>query len=271
MKFHPSKSHVLPISNANSTTRDEDFIYTISNCPISYTELEKDLGIHIQGKLDWTQHCNKLYSKANQRLGLLKRTCHFTKNISKRRAFYLSQVRSQFEHCTVIWRPSSETMVDKLESLQKRSLKWVLKNLYLSFGDIRVYYRFCKQLDILPLSVRFDLKDISFFHQIFYGISTVSFPAYLNRFTGSRLRHCHLDDLSMVSDTLPKIPQNLTSSNTRIAGISKSFFYRAHILWNNLPYDLRSVISPSIFKSRLRAHLWAKIETVITSTQEENE
>ena len=271
MKFHPSKSHVLPISNANSTTRDEDFIYTISNCPINYTELEKDLGIHIQGKLDWSQHCNKLYSKANQRLGLLKRTCHFTKNISKRRAFYLSQVRSQFEHCTVIWRPSSETMVDKLESLQKRSLKWVLKNLYMSFGDIRVYYRFCKQLDILPLSVRFDLKDILFFHQIFYGISTVSFPAYLNRFTGSRLRHCHLDDLSMVSDTLPKIPQNLTSSNTRIAGISKSFFYRAHILWNNLPYDLRSVISPSIFKIRLRAHLWAKIETVITSTPEENE
>ena len=85
--------------------RDEDFIYTINGCPISYTELGKDLGVHIQGKLDWNQHCNKLYSRASQRLCILKWTCHFTKNISKRRAFYLSQVSSQFEHCFVIWRP----------------------------------------------------------------------------------------------------------------------------------------------------------------------
>ena len=83
-----------------------------------------------------------------------------------------------------------------------------------------MYYQVCKQLDILPLSVRFDLKDILTFHQIFYGISTVSFPAYLNRFAGSRLRHSHLDDLSMVSDTLPKIPHNLTSSNTRKVAVS---------------------------------------------------
>ena len=98
-----------------------------------------------------------------------------------------------------------------------------------------------------------------------------SFPAYLNRFAGSRLRHSHLDDLSIISDTPPKIPHNLTSSNTRNVGISKSFFYRAHILWNNLLYDLRSVVSPSIFKNRQRAYLWAKIETVITSTEEYNE
>ena len=97
------------------------------------------------------------------------------------------------------------------------------------------------------------------------------FLSFLDRFAGSRLRHSHLDDLSMVSDILPKIPQNLTSSNTRNVGISKSFFYRAHILWNNLPYDLRSVLSPSIFKNRLRAYLWAKIETVITSSEEDNE
>ena len=263
MKFHPSKSNVLPISNAIRPRNDDSFIYSIDNCPISYTDLEKDLGVHIQGKLDWSQHCNKLYSKANQRLGLLKRTCHFTKNINKRRAFYLSQVRSQLEHCTVVWRPSSVTMVEKLESIQKRSLKWVLKNAYLSFEDTRVYYQVCKRLNILPISVRFDFKDILFFHQIFYGISTVSFPGYLKKFAGSRLRRCHLDDLSIVSDILPKIPQNLTSSNTRNVGIAKSFFYRAHILWNNLPYDLRSIESPSIFKSRLLTHLWANINTTI--------
>ena len=73
----------------------------------------------------------------------------------------------------------------------------------------------------------------------------------------------------MVSDISPKIPQNLTSANTRNVGISKSFFYRAHILWNSLPYDIRAVGSPSKFKSRLLAHLWAGIEVEITSTDED--
>ena len=264
MKFHPSKSHVLSITNSIGATQDDgNYIYAIDNSPICYTELEKDLGVHIHGKLNWTQHCNKLYSKANQRLGLLKRTCHFTKNINKRRAFYLSQVRSQFEHCTIIWRPSSDTMIEKLESLQKRSLKWVLKNTYLSLGDTREYYQVCKKINILPLAIRFDFKDLLFFHQIFYGISTVSFPYYMKKFTGSRLRHSHLDNLSMVSDVLPKIPHNLTSSHTRNIGISKSFFYRAHILWNKLPYDVRSIESPSIFKNRLLAHHWSYIDEFI--------
>ena len=85
----------------------------------------------------------------------------------------------------------------------------------------------------------------------------------MKKFTGSRLRHSHLDNLSMVSDVLPKIPHNLTSSHTRNIGISKSFFYRAHILWNKLPYDERSVESPSIFKNRLLAHHWSYIDEFI--------
>ena len=159
MVFHPSKSHVLPISSSNVIDMPDKFIYSMDSTPISYAELEKDLGVHIHIKMDWSQHCNTLYSKANQRLGLLKRTCHFTNNSKKRRAFYISQVRSQFEHCTVVWRPTTKSLIDKLESIQKRGLKWVL-NSYLSLGDNNTYYRICKQLDILPLSARFDYKDI---------------------------------------------------------------------------------------------------------------
>jgi hypothetical protein len=62
---------------------------------------------------------------------------------------------------------------------------------------------------------------------------------------------------------LQKIPQNLTFSHTRNIGISKSFFYRAHILWNNLPYDVRSIESLSIFKNRLLAHHWSYIDEFI--------
>ena len=81
--------------------------------------------------LNFTDHSNFLYGRANQRFGLLKRTCHFVHSIEKRRVLYLNMVRSLFEHCPIIWRPSSDTAVNRLESLQMRAIKWILKDFIL--------------------------------------------------------------------------------------------------------------------------------------------
>ena len=240
----------------------------MNDIPIDYADIEKDLGIHINSKLDWSDHCNAIYSKANQRFGLLKRTCHFVRNPNKRRAFYLSQVRSQFEHCTVVWRPSTQTTIDRLESLQKRALKWILDIQNRSLGDSRVYYAICKRLKILPLTFRFDYKDLLFFHSIFYEYSVVYFPSYIKCFSGSRLRRSHLDCLSVVAEISPNIPQNLTSSNIRCTGIAKSYFYRSHILWNRLPFDLREIESPGSFKANLLSYLWDRISDAISSSDD---
>ena len=253
MKFHPDKTNILSVSNSNIT--ENMFIYTIDSIPIEYTPCQKDLGIKITTKLLWTEHANFIYSRANQKLGLLKRTCNFVSNFRKRRNLYLTQVRSQFEHCPNIWRPSSITCLERLESIQKRGIKWILNDISISFSSIHKYLQTCKQLDILPISVRFDLKDLKFFHKIFYGFSVVKFPAYLFQFNGSRLRQCHFDSYSVCSKVQPRLPQNLASESTNI-GISKSYFYRAHLLWNKLPISLRKIESPTMFESKLIIYLW---------------
>ena len=98
---------------------DNSFIYTIGSTPIEYPPCQKDLGIKIVSNFIWTEHSNFIYSKANQKLGLLKRTCNFVSNTRKRRSLYLTQVRSQFEHCPIVWRPFSTACLDRLESIQK--------------------------------------------------------------------------------------------------------------------------------------------------------
>ena len=192
--------------------------------------------------------------EANQKLGMLKRNCNFVSNMHKRRTLYLSQVRSQFEHCPIVWRPSTKASMEKLESVQKKGFKWILK-IYTGFSSKIFYYHTCKQLDILPVSIRFDLKDLTYFHSIFYGISKVKFPDYLTRFQGSNLRRCHLDNLCIMSSIHPKAPHNL-DSEILCSGISKSFFYRAHLAWNRLPFQIRNIESESSFKSALTKHLW---------------
>ena len=66
-------------------------------------------------------------------LGITKRTCHFIIDTRKRRSLYLSLVRSQFEHCNIIWRPYTETEILTFEKLQKKAIKWI-------FGEQNLHY-----------------------------------------------------------------------------------------------------------------------------------
>ena len=75
------------------------FLIRIKDSVMDYCSTEKDLGVIITPKITWDSHQNSIISKASRQLGLLKRTCHFIKNQSQKRALYITLVRSPFEHC----------------------------------------------------------------------------------------------------------------------------------------------------------------------------
>ena len=73
-------------------------------------------------------------------------------------------VRSIFEHCPGLWRASSESAINKLESLQKRAIKWFNQDLGTSYTlNDQLYYVHSKQLNILPVRYRFDFNDLKLF------------------------------------------------------------------------------------------------------------
>ena len=37
------------------------------------------------------------------------------------------------------------------------------------------------------------------------------------------------------------------------------FFFRSHSAWNKLPFDIRELEAPSLFRLRLRKHLWGEV------------
>ncbi len=239
------------------------YFYSLGDKIIDYCESEKDLGIHINGTLNFSYHADMLYAKANQRFGLLKRTCHFVKNMSAKRALYLTMVRSIFEHCPAVWRPASPTAIAKIESLQKRALKWIMADctesgIDTSYSkDSHMYYVHCSQLNILPIKFRFDYHDLKLFHLIVNGFSCVKLPEYITIFDGSRLRNSHLDHKCFNSNVLPQgLMSNRNFENTSNQGFNNSFFYRAHLMWNILPLSLREVVCPATFKNSLLKYIW---------------
>ena len=203
--------------------------------------------------LNFTEHACNLYNLANQRFGLIKRTCHFVHHSGKKRILYLTMIRSLFQHCPVVWRPSSKTTITKLESIQKRALKWINNDYSISYSNNDyIYYCHCKQINVLPIRYRFDYNDLKLFHLIIYRMSPITLPSYLKFYEGTRLRFSHFDHLSLLSDITPA--GQINSSSNR--GFANSYFYRTHLLWNRLPLSLREIIRPSEFRTKLIQFIW---------------
>ncbi len=269
MNFHPLKCKVVSVSHRLPPLLGIlpciQYIYYLGENPLDYPDCEKDLGVDINTKLNFNGQCEKLYSKASQFLGLAKRTCHFVKDIKRRRALYLSLIRSQFEHCSPIWRPVHKTMLEKLESIQKRCIKWILSEEYYSYGCYEEYLKKCCQVNILPLAKHFDYNDLTFLFKIIHSLVPLKLPYYLEFFDGkSRLRSCHLDNLSLVSSIRPNCSNTVSETNKNSA-LYKSFYYRVHLLWNELPFEIRECDCLSIFQNKLMKFLWKSTKEEINN------
>ena len=165
-------------------------------------------------------------------------------------------MRSIFERCQVVWRPSSNTTINKLESIQKLAIKWINQDYSQSYSSNELlYHAHCKQLRILPVRYQFNFYDLKLFHLIVHQIPCIKLPSYLG---SSRLRFTHLDHLCIITETVPAGLHNSTSKH----GFANSYFYRTHLSWNRLPLSLREIISPSKFKIKLLEPIWKDFITL---------
>lgn len=197
--------------------------------------------------------------------------CYFVNDEKRKRALYLALVRSQFEHCSPIWRPVSKFMIQKLESLQKRCIKWILSKENISYNSPFTYIQKCYQVNLLPLSKRFDLNDLTLFHKIVHKLIPLDLPYYLSFYSGnSRLRSCHLDRFSIVSAIHPNNNVASWTSNHNKSPLMKSFFYRTYFKWNDLPFIIRELSDPLKFKTELIKYFWNFILDYSSSSDEED-
>ena len=251
MSFHPDKCKALIIhDNRSDFVKELPFAhqyYNINGNTIEFSENEGDLGVIVSSNFRWDEQHDKILKKAHQMLGFTERTCHFIIDVRKRRSLYLSLVRSNFEHGS-IWRPITETEISDFEKLQKKALKWILKEENVHYDD-ETYIKKCCQANLTPLKIFFDINDLAFFHKIVYENVPVSLPDYIEPYTGQgRLRQANLDSLSYVC--------TFTSSSysSSRSPFYKSFFYRIIYTWNTLPLNIRTVANINAFKRQATYH-----------------
>ena len=97
----------------------------IGGTTLQVTAEFSDLGLLMNNKLSWNSHIHvdKISSKANKVLGLIKRNCREFRDVSTLRTLYCTLVRSQLEYGSVVWSPLTARNITKLERAQRRTTK----------------------------------------------------------------------------------------------------------------------------------------------------
>ena len=170
-------------------------------------------------------------AKANRMLGLIKRTCKDLKDTATLKTLFCSLVRSNLEYCSVVWSPFTKRSIDKLERIQRRATKFILKS-----ND--QYDIGLRELKLLTLEQRRFLFDVTFLFKALNGYMDVDFYCQEDRYSFR-----HFDNIS------------LKKRFARTNVLKNSFFHRIVDKWNILPYEIRSASNVYIFKSKVMKFL----------------
>ena len=193
------------------------------------TVCEKDLGVHVDPSLKFTKHCEKAVNKANQLLGIIRRSFDY---IDKESMTYLFKglVRPHLEYGNCVWSPINKTDSTLIENVQKRATKLV--------PDLRSleYEERLKTLGLPSLTYRRLRGDLIETYKLTHKIYNIEPESFFQFSNDSRTRGHQYK--------LKKQPARLE--------VRKHYFgMRVVDIWNSLPDLVVEAPSLNAFKNRL--------------------
>jgi hypothetical protein len=231
MKFHPDKCEHITITRKRKPLVSS---YTLRGHPLKKVDQAKYLGVSISSDLDWKGHINKSVTKANRSLGFLKRNLKSApQNI--RETAYKTLVRPQVEYCGAIWDPYTANLTNKVEMVQRRSARFVLRRYHYmsSVGSM------ISLLGWETLQVRRAKTRLVLLYKATQQLIAVDSHLYLNP-TNMPTRQSHSQTFRQIS--------------TRANYHKFSFYPRTIPLWNCLPAPIAEASSAVEFKAGLSTY-----------------
>ena len=152
---------------------------------LEISDNEKDLGVIIDDKLKFHIHTATATKKANQILGIIKKSFR-TRDAKTIDMLYKSMVRPHLEYGNVIWGPDYKTDIKKLEAVQRRATKLIT-----SLKD-KPYGERLKELKLPSLVYRRKRGDMIQMYKIMNNLVRIDRNALFTLPTQSRTREHRL-------------------------------------------------------------------------------
>ena len=188
--LNAQKCKVIHFGSKNKKTNYFLFNHKTNESDIlEKSDVEKDLGIFFSSNLKWKNQVTSAAAKANQILGMLKRT--FTRlNPMTFKVLYTSYVRPHLEYAISVWSPYFKYDIQLLEKVQERATKIVP-----GFQKIE-YSERLKRLDLLSLEKRRRRGDLIQMYKLAKKIETLqvkNLPGLNQKDVNFRSNHLRLE------------------------------------------------------------------------------
>ena len=226
--FNIEKCKVMHFGGSNPKMN-----YSMKDEVLHKSETERDLGVTINTNLSFATHINTQINKANQALGLVKRTFSYLSEDLFRNV-YLTYIRPHLEYCVQAWSPFLQGDIEKLEKFQRRATKLVP-----SLSELP-YEERIEKLQIPTLKERRIRGDMIETFKIIKGYENMNTEDFFQQrvYPGQLRGHNFM------------LQKHHSNKDKR----KNTFSQRVVNKWNELPIEVIESSSVNIFKNRLDNH-----------------
>ena len=233
MQFNVDKCHLMRFTRRRNIT---DTQYHLGGSQLSSVTKYPYLDLAFSNDMSWQKQFDKITSKANRMLGLLRRNLRISSQKIRQQA-YISLVRPHVEYCSTVWSPHTKKDITRVENIQRRAARFVLQN-YQRRDSVTAMLA---ELEWKSLEWRRQAASLTLLYKIRSNLVAISASDYLTPAIPSNTRAYH-----------PSRYQIITS-RTQLYG--SSFFPRTVLLWNTLPVSVLTAPSVEVFRGGVAASL----------------
>lgn len=233
-----SKTNSMVFGSNHTISKNPMLNLRINDVSINQVHETKLLGITIDNKLSWTKHINKITAKMGSGISAIRRCSSFltpkaTKQVTQ------ALILSNLDYCPVVWSNATVDMIRKLQMIQNRAARIVLRCKYRT-KVVTMH----KSLNWLFVKERLICSLLVFIRNI--SVTKTPFILYQN-LSFSKDKHNYITRHATVGNfTLPRVRTN---------AIKRTVMYRAMYEWNLLPGHISQENSKTRFKYLLKQHL----------------
>ena len=227
MEANPSKFQGILFKGNKQAS---DFKVSVGGQNIEFSKSMTSLGICIDENMNFDLHIKDICLKASRQISALQRLTGLL-DLASRKAIYTSFISSNFNYCPLVWFFTSRASIDKIQKLQERALRFVLKD---STSD---YETLLSKSDFDS----FRISSVKTMAVEMYKILNGMGPEYLSTLFSKSNVPYQLRDGNKLTQPLKR---------TTTFGIKSLAYFGTH-LWNMLPHHIKNSVSLREFKSMI--------------------
>ena len=193
----------------------------------------KLLGVHIDDKLNFNLHITKICRSAANQLHALIRLW-MSLNFEEGKTLINSYFYSSFNYCPLVWMFSSAKSLNKVESLQKRALRFLYEDYVSSYEEL------LQKAGKETMKVN-RLRNLCI--EIYKSMNNIN-PMYMNEIFKLRKTSREVRSNYKLNLDVPTINQFSFGDN--------SFRYYGPKIWNSLPFHIKSSENLEAFKNIIK-------------------